>query len=307
MRKPSVAITGVTGFVGSNLRRHLEPHVDITGVSRLETAGTATYEQFLAQPFAGDAIVHLAGKAHDLNKVASEADYRRANVELTKIVYEHFLRSSATTFIYVSSVKAVTDQAPARLTEDDAAAPATIYGKTKKMAEDYLLARMPADKRVFVLRPCMIHGPGNKGNLNLLYGIVSRGFPYPLAAFGNRRSFLSVENLCFVIERLLRGNVPSGVYNVADDGALSTNEVVELMAASLGRPARLLRLPRPLVRALAGVGSVLHLPLNSERLHKLTENYVVDNSRLKGALGCDLPVSLSEGLMRTFSAFRERS
>ena len=50
-------------------------------------------------------------------------------------------------------------------------------------------------KKVYILRPCMIHGPGNKGNLNLLYGVVSKGMPWPLGAFENRRSFTSIGNL----------------------------------------------------------------------------------------------------------------
>ena len=83
----------------------------------------------------------------------------------------------------------------------------------------YILSKeIPKGKRVYILRPCMIHGPGNKGNLNLLYQLVSKGLPWPLGGFQNQRSFLSVENLCFVIKELLENeSIPSGVYQVADD------------------------------------------------------------------------------------------
>lgn len=62
---------------------------------------------------------------------------------------------------------------------------------------------MADGKQVYILRPCMIHGPGNKGNLNLLYNVVKKGIPWPLGSFENRRSFTSIDNLCYVVEGLL--------------------------------------------------------------------------------------------------------
>lgn len=102
------------------------------------------------------------------------------------------------------------------------------------MTENYILTHLPSDKKVYILRPYMIHGLGNKGNLNLLYGLVSKGVPYPLGAYANNRSFLSIENLCFVIDQLLKKVIPSAVFNVADDVPLSTNEVIALVSESLG-------------------------------------------------------------------------
>ena len=84
-------------------------------------------------------------------------------------------------------------------------------------------------KQVYIMRPCMIHGPGNKGNLNLLYGVVKKGIPWPLGAFENRRSFTSVGNLCYVIDGLLTKSVPSGIYHMGDDEALSTNELIAVI------------------------------------------------------------------------------
>jgi len=86
------------------------------------------------------------------------------------------------------------------------------------LAEQYILSQpIPEGKRVYILRPCMIHGPGNKGNLNLLYSLVTKGFPWPLGLFENSRSYLSIENLCFIIKELIdREDIPSGVYNVAN-------------------------------------------------------------------------------------------
>src|SRR5690606_26024458 len=137
----------------------------------------------------------------------------------------------------------------------------------------------PIGKRIYILRPCMIHGPGNKGNLSALYQIVAKGLPWPLGAFENQRSFLSIENLCFVVKELLENEqIQSGIYNVSDDKPLSTNELIKILGESLGRKKNLIwKVNQSFVKSLAKFGDYSHLPLNSERLQKLTENYVVSN------------------------------
>jgi len=174
------------------------------------------------------------------------------------------------------------------------------------MAEEYILSQpLPEGKSYFILRPCMIHGPGNKGNLNLLYRFVQKGMPYPLAAFNNLRSFLSIENLCFVIKELVdRNDIPSGVYNVADDEALSTNQVVEILSQSLNKTPRLWNIPRHILISMAKVCDFLRLPMNTERLSKLTESYVVSNDKIRKALSSELPVQSREGLMQTAKSFK---
>ena len=150
----------------------------------------------------------------------------------------------------------------------------------------------------------MIHGPGNKGNLNLLYNLVSKGLPWPLGSFENARSYLSIENLCFIIKELIeREEIVSGVYNVADDDSLSTNEVIQLIAKSKGKKSRILKISKPLITNFARVGDFLKLPLNSERLQKLTESYLVSNAKIKAALDKPLPISSKEGLLKTFQSF----
>lgn len=159
-------------------------------------------------------------------------------------------------------------------------------------------------KKVYVMRPCMIHGPGNKGNLNLLYGVVSKGIPWPLGAFENRRSFTSIGNLQEVIKGLLTKDAPSGIYHMGDDEALSTNELIEVICSALGKKAHIWRIPRGLMNGAARLGDWLHLPLNSLRMQKLTENYVVSNAKIKAALGMTaMPVRAVDGLRETIEGF----
>ena len=156
------------------------------------------------------------------------------------------------------------------------------------------------------MRPCMIHGPGNKGNLNLLYNVVKKGIPWPLGAFENRRTFTSIDNLSFVISGLLTKDVPSGIYNMGDDEALSTNELIEVICDSLGKKAHIWKLSKGLMNGVAKVGGWLHLPLNPERLRKLTENYISSNAKIKAALGIErMPVDARMGLQKTLETFKK--
>ncbi len=302
-----VLITGLSGFVGKNLSSYfLKLGVIFEQYpSSNFPSNNDKHKTTLCSSIASKAIVHLAGKAHDLKNVSVEEDYYSANTELTKTIFEDFLKSDANVFITISSVKAVADEVKGELFEDLTPNPITHYGKSKLLAEQFIFSKqIPLGKRVYILRPCMIHGPGNKGNLNLLFSIVSKGLPWPLGSFDNSRSYLSIENLCFIVKELIdRNDIPSGVYNVADDVPLSTNEVIKLISESKGKKARILNISKCLIKELAHIGDLLKLPLNSERLKKLTESYIVSNAKIKNALGKSLPVSSKEGLIRTFQSF----
>jgi nucleoside-diphosphate-sugar epimerase len=94
----------------------------------------------------------------------------------------------------------------------------------------------------------------------------------------NKRSFFSIDNLMFIVKELIeREDISSGVYNVADDEALSTNDVISSLAESKNRKAKIWKVSKGLIQFLAKLGDVFRLPLTTERLQKLTESYVVSN------------------------------
>ena len=310
-----ILITGINGFVGSNFtEKWKESHVlyglDINQTPKNEVKAIYGWDQ-LAEIPETDAIVHLAGKAHDTKNRSEAAEYFAVNTGLTQKIFDYFLQSDAQKFIFFSSVKAATDSVPSEvLTEELVPAPVGPYGESKIRAEEFILRTQNQDprvknKKIYILRPCMIHGPGNKGNLNLLYNVVSKGIPWPLGAFDNRRSFCAIDNMAFVVEQLIvRDDVPSGIYQVCDDEPLSTNELIRLINESLGKKTRIWELPKSFMTGAAGICDALHLPLNKERLRKLTENYVVSNEKIKSALGIEkMPVLAREGIRKTLESF----
>ena len=307
-----ILITGVHGFVGSNLVAYLAKNnelygLDIVAPGKEGVLNTYSWEDLEAGRILDvEAIIHLAGKAHDTKNLSASNVYFKVNTELTKKIFDWFLaQPKCKKFVFFSTAKAAADKVEGILTEDVIPAPVGPYGESKIAAEEYILANMPTDKRVYIFRPCMIHGPGNKGNLNLLYNVVKKGIPWPLGAFENRRTFTSVENICFAVNGVLTKDVPSGIYNMGDDEAMSTNELIEEICKSLGKKAHIWKLPKGLMNGVAKIGGWLHLPLNPERLRKLTENYISSNAKIKKALGVErMPVDAREGLRTTLKSFK---
>ena len=311
-----ILITGVHGFVGSNLVKYLVDKDDIYGLDIIAPEKEGVIKTYSWSELESgsinevDAIIHLAGKAHDTKNQAAADVYFKVNTDLTKKIFDYFLaHDSIKKFVFFSTAKAAADKVDGVLTEDVVPTPVGPYGESKIAAERYLLSKMEdvrsKSKDVYIFRPCMIHGPGNKGNLNLLYGVVKKGIPWPLGAFENRRTFTSIENICFAVNGVLTKDVPSGIYNMGDDEALSTNELIEEICKSLGKKAHIWKLPKGLMYGVAKVGGALHLPLDSERLRKLTENYISSNAKIKKALGVDkMPVDARKGLKVTLGSFK---
>ena len=327
----NILITGIHGFVGSNLvsalkKKHQIYGLDIVAAEKDGVINTFSWDDLDKEMPEFDAVIHLAGKAHDTKNKSAAETYFRINTGLTQRIFDWFLvQSSIKKFIFFSTVKSAADSVQRGiLTEECVPIPIGPYGESKIQAENYIIEKFVPealdnlyhafgdssvypDKQVYIMRPCMIHGPGNKGNLNLLYNVVSKGIPWPLGAFENHRSFTSIQNLCTVIEGLLTQKVVSGIYHMADDEALSTNELIEVICEVLGKKANIWCIPKGVMNVMAKIGGWLHLPLNPNRMQKLVENYVVSNAKIKKVLGLQkMPVSAKEGLTYTILSFKKR-
>lgn len=290
----SIFLTGSSGFIGNNFILDLKKNYEIF---RFKRNSKININQ--------DVVLHLAGIAHDIKNTIDSEVYYEINTNLTVKIFDKFLKSNSSTFIFISSVKAVRDSYDKELDENVIAKPKTDYGKSKLIAEQYIFSKeLPKNKRVFVLRPCIIYGPGNKGNLNLLFNIVSKGIPWPLGSYDNKRSFCSVNNLIFIIDKLINSkNIASGIYNVADDDPLSTNEIINLINKSKNKKSIILKIPKKLVSFLAKLGDLFPFPLNSERLDKLTSSFVVSNKKITRILNKPLPENSKSGLLKVFKTF----
>lgn len=298
MRK--TLLFGSNGFLGSHLQSKLDG----------EVIGVNIRQNYWQENIPDDAnvFINCIGKAHDHKGTATEHDFYFANYELVKVLFEEFLKSNAQLFIHISSIAAVEENERTEiLTEDSVGNPQSHYGKSKKAAEDYLMKQnLPEGKKMLILRPTMIHGEGDKGNLTLLYKIISRGIPYPLGAFKNSRTFISVDNAVFLINEIIKKHIEieGGIYHITDDEPLSTKKIIEIIGEAKGKKPLILSPPKSLINGLARIGDLISLPINSKRLKKMTSNLIVSNLKIKSALNIDsLPITVEEGMKRTIESF----
>ena len=107
----------------------------------------------------------------------------------------------------------------------------------------------------------------------------------------------------FVSRQNENQSIVSRVYHVADDTTLSTKQLLTVISQVINKPAKILNTPKFLVHLIAKIGDVLPLPMNGERVQKLTENYCVSNAKIKKAIGKELPLTAEEGIERTIQSF----
>lgn len=300
-----IAVLGASGFIGRNLIKYFQPNFETFVVSLRN-------ENWSYQVDRVDVFINLVGKAHDHKGTATEKDFYFANIDLAKQIFSAFLKSNAKLLIHISSVAAVEEFGSDKpLQEIDPCNPVSLYGKTKREAEEWLMQqRLPDSKKLIILRPPMVHGEGDKGNLGLLYNLISKGIPYPLSAFDNKRSFISIDNLAFFISQIIekQENLQSGIYHIADDEAVSTKEIIAVIRKVENKHTIDLSLPKFLVKGLARVGDFVPIPLNSKRLKKMTSDLTVSNQKIKTALKIEnLPLSAEEGLIKTIKSFKSKS
>ena len=321
-----VAVTGASGFIGSQLMPQLLTRGDRV---RALTRGTATTASGVAwvqvgnQPTAAeleagfegvDVVVHLAGRAHrmDRSERSLDARFQSENAELTERVCEAAATQGVTRVIVASSVKAAAEFSAGPLDESDAPAPEDAYGRSKLAAERAALA--VSQRRalgVIALRLPLVYGPGMRGNMLQLFSAVARGVPLPFGAVRNARSLLYVGNLVHAITAVLdTTTVPSGVYYVSDGHDISTAHLIRLIGDGLRRPARLVAVPDAVLRLSAGIGSVIaravpSMPWDASRYQRLCGSLTVSPLRLQRAAGYEPAFAVEEGIAATAHWFLE--
>ena len=313
-----VLITGANGFIGRALCAHLGAQGvvvtavtrDITtlpGAARVQAVGDFTEVRDWAALIAdNDAVVHLAALTHGGTRRASSARFRAINVDVSVRVAEAALACGIQRFVYLSSIK-VNGESSSRdkggihaYTGSDLPMPADDYGRSKLAAEQALRALWPfAASALTILRPPLVYGPGQKGNLVRLMGLVARGVPLPCGAIDNRRSLIYVENLVEAVVCALGVAVP-GVrcYTVADVD-VSTPQLVRALARGLGVQARLIGLPMYCLRRLT------RWPLLGSSVRSLTDSLVVDASAIRAELGWRPAIGFDAAIAHTCAAWRE--
>jgi nucleoside-diphosphate-sugar epimerase len=242
---------------------------------------------------------------------AARQEFERVNVIGVQVVAEEAVRAGVLRLVGISSIAAVAHASATPLTENAIPAPRSAYGRSKLAGEAALGAATAGTRTAFtVLRPPLVYGPGMRGNPLRLFELVRRGVPLPVGGQTNRRSVLYVGNLAAAILRVLEHDQAANqIFHVADDAVVSTAEFANQVGEALGRPARLWRLPGPLLRGLGWIGDATGrvlpelLPISSTQIDGLLESLELDTSRLRQRCGFVPPFSLRTALQATAAWF----
>lgn len=315
MKDPAVLVTGASGFVGRALCRALE-----TGGRAVRAAvrREGVTEDSPRSVFVGEigpdtdwrsalqdieVVVHLAARVHVMREVAADplAEYRRVNTAGTERLAWAAAQAGIKRLVFVSSIKANGEETCDRpFTEADPPRPVDAYGISKWEAEQAL--RKVSEKtglEIVILRPPLVYGPGIGGNFLSLWKAIDKGFPLPLGAVRNRRSLIYLGNLVDAIMRCIEHPAAAGKTYVLRDGEdVSTPELVRRIAKTLGRPARLLPVPQPLL------ATGMRLTGRSELIARLLGSLVVDDALIRAELSWNPRYSMAEGLRDTAQWFR---
>lgn len=309
-----ILVTGANGFIGGTLCRRLsEKGFGVRGSFRSRDSVPAFFEQrgsvdfAVTGDFGGDAdwtkalegvntVIHLAARVHVMNESAKDplAEFIRTNSVATELLARAAAKAGVRRIVYVSTIK-VNGEKTGRVpfSEDDLPSPQDPYAVSKLKAEHALMRVSEETGLEFViLRPPLVYGPGVKGNMLRLMGIIHKGLPLPLAGILNKRSLIGLENIAdALILSATRPEAAGQVFLLSDGEDVSTPDLVRMIASAMGRRARLLTIPDFLFRAASSL-----FPPVRPALERLTDSLFVDSSRFRKVMDWRPPQSLKEGI-----------
>ncbi|HOY22254.1 MAG TPA: NAD-dependent epimerase/dehydratase family protein [Cellvibrio sp.] len=281
-----IAVTGANGFIGPQLCPYLQEQLkaDIITLTRSpSTIGnkalsfSVSDEQLISDLSQVDCLIHLAARAHSN---ATAADLDRDNLALSERVAKLALAAKVARVIYISSIKvngdSTQDRAP--FTADETPQPDDDYGRSK-LASELILKRYFANTptELVIIRPPLVYGSNNKGNLKSLEKLIRLGLPLPFANLNNQRDLVSIENLCALISlTVAHPHAANQIFLVSDGISRNTKEIVELLAKYQNRQLRFFKMPNWVFAVLKK-----YKPQVSERL---TGNLQVDITKTRSFL-----------------------
>ena len=260
-----------------------------------------------------DGVYHLAGIAHVQDAAAIPDDlYYRVNCDATATLLQAATDARVRGFVYFSSVKAVADPGEQCVDETWKSRPDDAYGRSKRDAEEHVLA-VGRRKGIHVcnLRPCLVYGPGVKGNLSSMISAIDLGLFPSLPEFGNRRSMVALDDLLQAAWLAMTTPAAAGeTFIIADAQLYSARAIADAIHLSLGRDIPRWHVPLAILRmgALAGdkVGALLRrpAPFNSALLKRLSTSACFRSDRIQLALGWQPQQSLFTALPSIIAHYR---
>lgn len=322
-----VLITGGSGFLGRNLSKFLSEkgykilatyhnrkpeHIISKNITWMRVKNIfleSDWAEFLKEI---DYVIHLIGLAHvfDKDNINMLDKFMEINVNGTQaLVRSCLMAKSIKKFIYVSSISAISSFSSLPLDEKSLCRPDSAYGISKLKAENVIKSILRDRLCWCILRPPLIYGPGDLGNLKRLINLVKKGIPLPFSSINNKRNFLYIDNFSETVHKiLLDQNSCFKTYVISDNESISTVQLIKVIARELNKKIILFPFPVSGINAIGLIGDLfkkifkIEFGINSYSVERLIRSLVIDNSLVKRDLSFDMPYSLYEGLKRTIKS-----
>ena len=293
-----ILVTGATGFIGSHLVPFLENRHEVTTLNAREVS--ATNHEWQSQVDDCEVLVHLAGRAHVSTNALDEQIYKTVNTDLTETLAKQMARTNKhMIFVSTSVVYGEQSQKSKAFVVGDRLHAVSPYASSKIAAEDALQKiSLQNQFNYTIIRPPLVYGPGVKANFLSMLKWVKSGLPLPLGSARNLRSLVSVRNLADLIENCATNTAAKNqIFNVSDDNDISIIELLRTIAAAMNKPARLVKVPLPILK----LGSQI---ISKPRAYDgLCGSFQLDVSQTKQKLGWHAPFSLQDEIATTVAAF----
>lgn len=282
----NILLTGATGFVGQHFLHYNKNRFNITPASVREHLPLPDLSNI-------NAIVHLSGKAHEMQPIPDEV-YFSANAELSKKLAVAAKKAGVKQFVYVSSVKVYGNVMSEYLDENSSCYPDDAYGKSKQLGEQYLQELEDENFIVSIVRPPLVYGSGVKGNMLKLMQLAQKNIPLPFGNINNKRSLVFVDNLIALINKLIETKT-SGIFIAGDEAPISTTQLISLIRQALNKKPNLVYIPSFVKRIIKKIRNPLYI--------RLFGSLVIDNTATNERLHFIPPFSTEEGIKKMAKDF----
>lgn len=272
-------LTGSNGFIGNYFLNHCKNKYNIQTFSFLKD----DFESLHVNDT--DVILHLSALVHQMGG-ASAQEYEKVNVDQTVELAQKAKANGVKQFIFMSTIKVCGEESDVAYTQSATCKPQDAYGKSKLKAEIELLKLEDDNFKVSIIRTPIVYGYGVKANIKNLMKLIQKVPILPFASIENKRSFVYVGNLCVLIDSIIE-KAQSGIFLASDDKAISTTELIALIALGMNKKVYLFKLPffKELLKVVK--------PSMYKRLYESLE---VDTTQTKQKLDFQNPYTTKEGI-----------
>ena len=264
-----ICITGANGYIGKSICRSLinskfrvrafvRSSEEIIKANNIEYVkidsdfNKVNWEDFLN---GCECVIHCAGSVPNLRKEKKFENYKTINVDGTKFLAEQSLKAKVKRFIFLSSIYVLGSNTNNKkpFFYDDKPKPITDYGLSKLDAEINLKTiSKNSGLEIVIIRPPIVYGPKVSGNFERLNKLVRSGIPLPFSKISNKRSFIAISNLVEVIQCCIENpNAAGKTFLVSDGEDLSTPQLINYIAKSMGKSPKLFSLPNILLKLIS--------------------------------------------------------